>query len=149
MTKTNKGERTMTSLAAEHADAAAEAIRALNHATLPAAGGLSEPADAYEVFACLASLADRLRQSLTQVQHFLEEQHAAGAIRIVDGPHRGHPGAAVDTCRAWTHTAAANAGALAHALHDAQHVLTWAAASGGEREPDALSGAHDQSLDPR
>lgn len=51
---------------AAHADAAAEAIRAFNHATLPGRDGLTEPADAYQVLANLSSLAHRLRQAINR-----------------------------------------------------------------------------------
>lgn len=141
----------MHSPAAAHASTAAEAIRALNHATLPGRDGLTEPADAYEVLANLSSLAERLTQAIGQVQFFLDQQNADGDIRIVDGEHRDDPRAAVDTCRQLTHTAIAGATRLATVLHKAQETLTWAAAAISDRrhDLDVLELAHNDVADLR
>lgn len=56
--------------AAKLAGEAAEAIRQLNHATRPAAGGLACPADAYDVAGELSALSARLIQALAQLAGF-------------------------------------------------------------------------------
>ncbi len=78
---------------AELAGQAAEAVRALNHATLPGTGGLQYPAGAYEVTGQLAVLAARLPQALAQIHAFLQEQAAAGQVTVVAGQHQGDPAA--------------------------------------------------------
>jgi hypothetical protein len=61
---------------------AAEAIRALNHLTQPAAGALSDPGDAAQVAAALASLTGRLPQLLRQIGRWLAEEQRAGRLRV-------------------------------------------------------------------
>jgi hypothetical protein len=58
------------------ADSASEAIRALNHATLPADGypGLQYPADAYYLLGALNQLVTRIPQLLEQTSAFLQRQ---------------------------------------------------------------------------
>jgi hypothetical protein len=63
---------------ARRVEEAAEAIRALNYATLPGAGELMFPADAYETAGVLAVLAARLPQALAQLSAFLQEQVVSG-----------------------------------------------------------------------
>jgi hypothetical protein len=91
----------VTGEAAGCADTAAEAIRALNYATLPAAGTLTGPADVYDVVGALGSLTGRLPQVLSQLQSFLAGEHAAARVRIVDGPHTGDPAAALVDVQRW------------------------------------------------
>lgn len=110
------------------ADAAAEGIRALNHATLPAAGGLTGPADVYAVVGALASLAGRLPQALAQLQGFLDVECEHGRIGVVDGDFAGDPVAAVATTGHWLDRATVTAWTLQHALDQAHATLTWAAA---------------------
>jgi hypothetical protein len=66
----------------DHAEAAAEAIRALNHATLEVGrpDGYEWPADVDAVIAALTVLAQRLPQALTQAARWLERASAAGTI---------------------------------------------------------------------
>jgi hypothetical protein len=108
---------------------AAEAVRALNHATLSGAGGLEHPADAYEVTGQLAVLAARLPQALAQLLAFLAEQAAAGAITVVAGQHQGDAAAMLTAVTAGLDAAAASARRLHQALDAAQNHLTWAAAT--------------------
>jgi hypothetical protein len=49
------------------ASQAADAVRALNHATRPGTSGLAYPADAYDVTGALSLLASRLPQALAQL----------------------------------------------------------------------------------
>lgn len=117
----------MTGEAAGCADTAAEAIRALNYATLPAAGTVAGPADVYDVVGALATLTGRLPQALSQLQAFLAGEHAAGRVRIVDGPHTGEPAAALAESDRWLTCAAAAADSLRHALEQAHTVLSCTA----------------------
>jgi hypothetical protein len=109
------------------AEAAAEAVRALNHTTRSSAGALTGPADAYAVLGNLALLAGRLPQALTQLREYIAAEHAAGRLRIVDGQHRGDPAAAVTDLARQLCWAASSAQALHAALEQAQTTLTWAA----------------------
>jgi hypothetical protein len=111
------------------AEDAAEAVRALNHATLPGAGELAYPADAYEVAGSLAVLAARLPQALAQLAAFLDGEVNAGRIAVVAGQHAGDPQAATGAARRHLDAAAAAARQLHQALDSAQNALTWAAAS--------------------
>ncbi len=115
--------------AARLAGEAAEAIRQLNHATRPAAGGLACPADAYDVTGELSALSARLIQALAQLAGFLNRQHAAGQITIVAGPHAGDPAAVLAEVTAALDTAAAASRRLHQALDTARNALTWAAAA--------------------
>jgi hypothetical protein len=75
---------------AQLADDAAEAVRALNHATLSTRDGWQFPADAYSVIGNLREMSQRLPQLLQQVEGFLQD--------LADGDHirsdRGGNGAA-------------------------------------------------------
>ncbi len=115
---------------AELAGQAAEAVRALNHATLPGTGGLQYPAGAYEVTGQLAVLAARLPQALAQIHAFLQEQAAAGQVTVVAGQHQGDPAAMLAAVTAHLDAAAASARRLHQALDAAQNHLTWAAGTG-------------------
>jgi len=112
---------------AHEAQTAAEAIRALNHATLPGADELTGPADVYDTLGSLATLAGRLPQALSQLQAFLDAETDTGRVRIVDGSLAGDPAATAATVGHWTDTASAAAQALQHALEQAHAALTWAA----------------------
>lgn len=65
----------------EYADDAAEAIRALNHATGSRREGWQYPGDAYEVVGDLEMMARRLPQALTQARELLEQLRTGGHIR--------------------------------------------------------------------
>jgi hypothetical protein len=108
---------------------AAESVRALNHATLPATAGLVFPADAYDVTGQLALLASRLPQALAQLHAFLEAEVKAGRIVIVAGGQAGDPDAMLASVTASLDQAVASARRLHQALDAAQNQLTWAAAS--------------------
>ena len=117
----------MTGNPAQCAQEAAEAVRSLNHATLPGAGGLTEPADVYAVLGSLATLTSRMPQALSQLQAFLAREQAAGRVQIVDGQHTGDPAAAVADLEQTLSCAASSADALHHALEHAHATVTWAA----------------------
>lgn len=65
---------------AQLADDAAEAIRALNHATLSPRDGWEYPADAYSVVGNLGTLVMRLPQLLEQVTQHVEKLHQDGHV---------------------------------------------------------------------
>jgi hypothetical protein len=108
---------------------AAEAVRALNHATLPGSGSLAFPADAYDVTGALSLLASRLPQALTQLLAFLRAEVKAGRVVIVAGDHAGDPAAVLAAVTGSLDAAVASARRLHQALDAAQNQLTWAAAS--------------------
>ena len=117
----------MTVDAARCADTAAEAVRALNHATVFTDGGLTGPADVYDVLGSLAILAARLPQALAQLQTYLAREQTAGRVQLVDGPHTGDPAAALADVERWLTCAAGGADTLHQALEQAHATLTWAA----------------------
>ena len=113
--------------AAWHAEAAAEAVRALNHATQPWGDGLTGPADVYDVLGSLELLTARLPQALSQLQAYLTREHTAGRVRIIDGEHAGDPAAAVAATACQLEQATRAAGSLREALEHARELLAWAA----------------------
>ncbi len=115
---------------ADLAGEAAESVRGLNHATLPGAGGLVFPADAYDVAGQLALLASRLPQALAQLLGFLRAEVQAGNVAVVAGDHAGDPDAMLTAVTASLDAAVASARGLRQALDGAQNQLTWAAAAG-------------------
>jgi ABC-type transporter Mla subunit MlaD len=76
--------------AVELSDAAAEAVRDLNHATQSAKGELTYPGDAYEVVASLKILSQRLPQSFDQISDFLGTLAKTGAVTADYGAPDGH-----------------------------------------------------------
>ena len=114
---------------------AADSVRALNHATLPGAGGLVFPADAYDVTGALSLLASRLPQALAQLHAFLHAEVEAGRVAIVAGDHAGDPAAVLAAVTASLDDAATSARRLHKALDAAQNQLTWAAATSGDPRP--------------
>ncbi|NGN64109.1 hypothetical protein G5C51_09355 [Streptomyces sp. A7024] len=82
---------------AHHAEAAAEAVRALNHTTQARKDGFDYPSDAYEVVGPLNQLAMRLPQSFAQLSSFLVGLSKAGAVTADHGEAKEHLG---DACSA-------------------------------------------------
>ncbi|WP_327707545.1 hypothetical protein OG530_40990 (plasmid) [Streptomyces decoyicus] len=73
---------TDTTTPAAHATAAAEAVRALNHATLgPGRDGWEYPSDAYDVIGGLDRMAGGLPQALDQVWALVGGLAADGYVR--------------------------------------------------------------------
>jgi hypothetical protein len=64
---------------AEAAQAAAEAVRSLNHAT-SGGTGYEYPSDLYDVVGALATLVMGLPQAIGQAVTWLEREHAAGRV---------------------------------------------------------------------
>jgi hypothetical protein len=104
---------------------AAEAVRALNHATL-GQDGLGQPADAYEVLGELSLAASGLPQLLGQVGCWLAAALAGGRLGCDDGTD---PAAAVSGAWLFISDARASAATLARDLGQAQQQL--AAVNGG------------------
>jgi hypothetical protein len=92
----------------------AEAIRALNHATIPHA--LTEPATVYRVLGELATAAHRLPQLCSQLARWLDAENTAGRL-------------------------AHDSGALPRALHEATASLGVLAASDAAQLAGALDRA--------
>ncbi len=98
---------------------AAGAVRSLNHATL-GAGGLAQPADAYELIGELTLAAAGLTQLLAQVGRWLAAALAAGRLGCDDGTS---PAAAIGGARLHLSDARASAAALAGDLDGARQQL--------------------------
>lgn len=77
------------------ADALAEAVRVLNHATLTHVS-LEYPSDVAYVAGSMATAVHGLDQLCRQLSSWLESEHEAGRVgEWVEGPHRGDADAAV------------------------------------------------------
>lgn len=74
-----------TASPAELADLAAEAVRALNHATVPGQARLAYPSDVYDTLAALRRLAERLPQALAQLARWLDAEATAGRLTADSG----------------------------------------------------------------
>jgi hypothetical protein len=117
----------------EHASAAAEAVRAINHITgWP--HGMTYPSDAYSVTSRLASVAAMMPQACRQIDRQLAKWHAAGHIGIDRGqPFAGNPDGAVAVVAEAFDKAAARAEHLCVALDRAVQVLAAAHWTGPDR----------------
>ena len=101
----------------EHARAAAEAVRSLNHETLPPTG-YEWPADVDTVIGALEMLAERLPQALRQAERWLNDQSDAGLVG--DDRWNARPRVTVEAASAHLCTAIVEAGRLAAALGEAR-----------------------------
>jgi hypothetical protein len=113
----------------ECAEAAAEALRALSHASGTDTGVLAGPVEVHAVLGALARLAARLPQALVQLLDLVAAEHTAGTLQVVNGLHVGAPAAAVTDLARHLCWAATSAQALHTALEQAQATLTWAASA--------------------
>jgi hypothetical protein len=100
----------------------AEAVRALNYATLGDVPGLEFPADADALLGNLALAVMRLPQLLGQVVAWLQDQNAAGRVEVRHGEHRGDPIGAVAVTGVALMDACHAAGQLQAALDAARKV---------------------------
>ena len=115
------------------ANAAAEAIRVLNHATFQtSSGALAYPADVDAVIEALATMHARLPQLYGQLTEWLRGQLAAGRLQIGHGPFRGDPAAAVAEVAIPLQNAALGAGAVHQALGQARQITATISAASGE-----------------
>lgn len=116
--------------AAEAADAAREAIRALNHITNNP-GGLEYPGDVYGVLGSLASMVHMLPQALAQLQRFLLAELDADRVEAVAGQvHAGEPERAVLTAELHLANAAEAAFVVGRAMELAQAACAGLAGAG-------------------
>lgn len=132
--------------AAELAQEAAEAVRALSHVTIfpDGDGGLRYPADVYATLGELATLGHRLPQAVRQLTAFLHRQHQAGHVAIDAGTrYAGDPAAAVEGATVFLQVAEQLAEQLGAALDQAAQALAFASYSGPE--PGAEAGAEVRS----
>lgn len=108
---------------ARYADDAAEAIRALNHATLRPGTGLDweYPGDAYDVVGHLVAMAERLPQALGQISALVECLATTGHIRSDKG---GDGAAEVAAVLAGLHSAGSYAEVLGNDLNDVHSALS-------------------------
>ena len=98
---------------ANNADAAAEAVRAINHLTMSQHDGWQYPGDAYSTVGNLAHMAGMLPQAIGQLESLIGALEDGGNLRSDKGPE-DLPGRLVDF-----HGAIADAIAQAHSLHRA------------------------------
>jgi hypothetical protein len=112
--------------ACEHAEAAAEAIRAINHVTFHNAA-LPYPADAYRLIGALITLAERLPQALQQTAQRITRWQDVGELGIDPGTaYAADPDRAAADAVAGLHAAAIAAGHLRDALSQARRAITYA-----------------------
>jgi hypothetical protein len=119
------------------ANSAADAIRVLNHTTLPADGspGLRYPSDAYRTLGALSMLADRLPQALRQVASFLIRELQLDHVDVDGGAHGGDPIGAIGAAASLLDEQAVRAARqLAAILDDAQQAIAFASYTGPDVE---------------
>ncbi len=121
---------TTSSTAQQAVETAAEAIRALNHATRSGVVEL-DVTDVYDLLAELALLASRLPQALRHLEDLLDRLVENDQVIVVDGGSlndmAGDPVAVAAIAGHWLAAAAGTANELAHRVDQAQQTLTWAA----------------------
>ncbi len=110
----------------EHASAAAEAIRVINHVTLR--DGLADPAEAYQLLGELELLALRLPQAFAQLARQLDAWQAVGRVRIDPGTEfADNPALAIETVTSYLRDdAVPHAERLAAALIGAKQSIAFA-----------------------
>lgn len=109
----------------EAADAAAEAVRALNHLT---PHGLDNPGDVYVVLGALATMVHRLPQACVQLANFLHAEATDGRVADYALTPAGDPHAAVCAASRQLGVAVGLAQQLAVAIDKAQQACAGLAA---------------------
>ena len=107
---------------------AAEAIRALNHATRPGVAHV-DVTEVYDLLGEIALMAHRLPQLLGQIENLIDRLVEDDQVLIVDGPNAGDPAAVAAICGHWLAASAGSAHQLAHRVDQAHEVLAHAAAT--------------------
>ena len=102
----------------EAADAAAEAIRSLNHSPMRGAGYVY-PSDVDAVVACLEALTQRLPQALLQAEQWINARAEEG--KVGDDRADVDPVATVETASVYLTAARVEAGRLAQSLTRARN----------------------------
>jgi hypothetical protein len=110
------------------AEQAAEAIRALNHATIRG-GGYTYPSDVDRVIGSLTTLAQRLPQALRQAGQWLADQDCAGRIGDDRG---GDPGLVVMEASSELANASHAAESLARVLARSSRLTARMTSTGGD-----------------
>jgi hypothetical protein len=125
--------------ACEHAEAAAEAIRAINHVTFHNAA-LPYPSDAYRLIGALITLVERLPQALQQTAQRITRWQHAGELGIDNGTdYAANPDQAAAEAVVGLHAAAAiRAGQLRDALSQAHRAI---------RRPNPRAGGQPRPTD--
>jgi hypothetical protein len=124
----------------EHAGAAAEAIRAINHITSWRGGGMTYPSDAYAVLTGLAATAAMLPQAVNQIAAVVRAMHAGALIGIDPGTRwEGDPAGAVEHAHAALALACLSAAQLHTALHTAAEALAFAHWTGADPEAAVIA----------
>jgi hypothetical protein len=111
----------------ELADAAYQAVRALNHATLPAQSELADHLDLYRVLGSLAALLHATPQALRQASDWLAREQQAGRVDV-DAACPASPattvGAIVTALAAAADTLTGSARRVDHAHEATAHLIT-------------------------
>jgi hypothetical protein len=122
--------------ACEHAEAAAEAIRAINHVTFHDRA-LPYPSDAYRLLGELITLAERLPQALQQTAQRVTRWQDAGELGIDAGSaYAGDPARATVEAVAGLLAATIAAGQLRDALGQARRAITYVHYTGPDGNDD-------------
>jgi hypothetical protein len=112
--------------ACEHAEAAAEAIRAVNHVTFHDTA-LPYPSDAYRLLGELITLTERLPQALQQTAQRITRWQEADELGMDPGTtYAGDPARAAADTVAGLLTATTAAEQLRDALNHARRAITYA-----------------------
>lgn len=116
----------MSKQASEAAQEAADAIKALNYATLPHDGypGLESPSDVYDVIGSLKVALQRMPQALQQSSLWLGEKYAAGNVGHDSGTDAGQDVGNTRYLMDQAGEMAAELGALLNRAHSASAHLT-------------------------
>jgi hypothetical protein len=126
--------------ATEHAEAATDAVRAINHIT-SSPTGLDDPAEAYTMLGHLVAVAAMLPQAFVQISRHVTAWHDAGLIGIDPGTrYHDFTGEAVTDLDAALTVAADAACALYGALTHATNVLAYAHQVDPGRDTDEQRG---------
>jgi hypothetical protein len=104
---------------AQLADQAAEAVRALNHATI--SGGYEWPSDVDDVVAGLGRAAARMAQAIDQASRWITAQHDAGRVGL---DQRGDSAPRIQHLREYLELASCDAGMLGRSLDLARSETT-------------------------
>lgn len=100
------------------AEMIADCVRYLNYAARPGAGGLESPQDVYDLLGALSTAAGRLPQLLGQLSAWLQNESAAGRLRV----DQGSSIEAVAETGSWLMRANDAAAALGYALDQAHQI---------------------------
>lgn len=104
------------------ARAACEAVRSLNHSTLPGQCAIADHHEMCSVLADLSALLHTTPQALHQIGRWIARQHDEGRLWVVDGEHAGDPSAAIAAIRDALSDAASSCAVAARGVEDAHQV---------------------------